>query len=251
MKNISKKISLITTLGFILASCTTTTTVDGKPVPDKPKKVGVTQATKLKELPDVAQLNYSMGLSYIQSGNMDAAAQKLEEVTKIAPKFPGAYNALGVLEEERGRKDQAKIYYTKALSLNANYEEASSNYARLQCSTGSSIDALAANAQASTKAGLYAGAAQCALDANNISSAESYIQMATAADANYPLTYFVKAKIDARAHNNSAAFTSLDRYHNLQGYTRSSIQFGLELATQAGDSARMEKYKQIQSTQFK
>ena len=251
MMTSNKQLTLILALGFVLTACTTTTTVDGKPVTDKPKKVEVTQANKLADLPEYAQLNYSLGVSYIQSGHIDTAAQKLAEVIRIAPKFPDVYNAMGVLEEERGRKDQAQEYFLKALSLKDGYEEASANYSRLQCKTGQSIDPVMSKVKASVRVGLYAGAAQCALDSSNTASAESYVQQAIALDPNYAATYLVKAKLDAKNNNPSGAFTNLDRYHNLQGYTASSIQFGMDLATQAGDSVRMEKYKHVQSTQFK
>ncbi len=204
-------------------------------------------------LPQVAQLNYQMGIGYISNGRMDVAESKLMNVINAAPNFPDAYNAMGVLQEERGKIDNAITFYAKALSIHPNYEEAANNYARVQCVAGlDKITQIAKNApNSSVRAGLYAGAANCALGRKDMVNAEQLADQAIQSNPTYPYSYFVKARVAALSNNSASAFTALDEYHNLAGYKPSSVQFGLQLAQQIGDQTRINQYQTVQQTQFK
>lgn len=82
---------------------------------------------------EAAKKNFELGLAYLQQGQMDAAQTKFAKAVSFDPKYYPAYNALGVLYEEKQAYALAIKSYARA-AANKDYYLARLNYARLLCS---------------------------------------------------------------------------------------------------------------------
>ncbi|GBU10054.1 hypothetical protein AwWohl_11920 [Gammaproteobacteria bacterium] len=249
-KKLCKKILIIVCISALLAGCETIVVRDDAPSINK-KRVAPKNSDKIiteSELDNSASANYQMAYSYYSSKEFDAAFEKIQLVLKRYPKFPNAYNLLGLLEQGRGRIDAASANFKKAFELNPLLAEAYSNYSRIACS-GGTLDTVAASGKGNTQAGLYTASAECSLRNGAYPAALASLETANRINPNYGQAYFIKAIVLGQTNNWSGAETALDQYHNINGYTNNSLGLGLELGRRSGSPAMLQKY-QAASNQF-
>lgn len=208
----------------------------------------------IDDLERSVRVNYELGTSYVNSANYEAAEEKLLKAVSGNPNFPDVYNALGVLQERRGKVSDASDFFAKAISLDPYYEQAMVNYTRLLCKQRGK-DSLASTAAGSSpnsvRAGLYAGASECAEFLQQSGEALQYAELAIMSDPTYPLSYYHQAQALLSLNRGAEALAALDIYHDLKGYTYNSAQLGLAAARSANNSGAIEKYQNVLQTQFR
>ncbi len=240
-----KKLLLISLSSLILASCATSGGYGGGS--------NKNQRITTEDLERSVRVNYELGTSYIMSANYDVAEDKLMKVVTRSPDFPDVYNALGVLQQRRGKITDASTFFAKAISLDPEYEQAMTNYTRLQCEHGglATVASAAQGAQGGTvQAGLYAGAAECAIHYKEPAAALQYANNAISIDPRYAPSYLHKARAFGALRQGAEGLSALNQYHDLKGYTLPSAQLGEELAKLAKDGREAAKYKNVIATQF-
>lgn len=79
--------------------------------------------------PKKAKELYAEGVNYLHRQRWREARTKFEQAVEIYPKFPTAYNALGVAAAENGDIESASSAFRKAIDLRTNYSEAYLNFA--------------------------------------------------------------------------------------------------------------------------
>ena len=84
-----------------------------------------------EESPDDINLMYAEAKMYYESGDMINYKKIINEVIINDPNNPDLYYNLGVASAKNDEKEEALIYYTKAIELNPDYIEALINKAQL------------------------------------------------------------------------------------------------------------------------
>lgn len=92
-----------------------------------------------EESPDDTNLMYAEAEMYYKSGDMLNYKSVINEIIINDPKNPDLYYNLGVASAKNNEKEEALIYYTKALELNPDYTEALINKAQLILDNESAI----------------------------------------------------------------------------------------------------------------
>ena len=208
----------------------------------------------LSQLTEAQQKHYELSLHYIESAHFDVAQSKLEAIVLEYPTFPDAYNALGVIDERRGKVSNALDLFLKAIALNPEYNTAIENYGNLKCylAGGRGIEEDAERMDSDrVKSRLYTVATRCYINGNNYVKANDVVQRAISYDDTYAMSYLELAKISLQNREIQASRISLDRFNDLNGYTQESANLGLVVNRHLNDQAEIEKYQHVLATQFK
>lgn len=83
-----------------------------------------------------ARLNVHLGLSYLQTGNISRAKQKLLTALKQAPQLAEVQQAMGYFLITINEPDLARPYYEKALKIAPKQGEVQNNHGIFLCKTG-------------------------------------------------------------------------------------------------------------------
>jgi tetratricopeptide (TPR) repeat protein len=85
----------------------------------------------IKAEPDNPQARLGLGLVLVEQQKLDEAIEEYRNLVKTHPRLASAYNNLGVALEKKGQVEEAKAQYQKALQLEPNYADAKYNLDRL------------------------------------------------------------------------------------------------------------------------
>ena len=234
MKCLGKSI-LVLGLTVVLAACTTL-----KPADEKPAKA--------------AELNFKLGVGYMQKGHFDVAKQKLKKAIEYGPRYAEAYNALGVLYEETGDMDAAEQNYAKAVDLDSGYQLARRNYARLLCRNGKYNEGEEQYQSLSEKAKQdvdgYTGAGVCARMKNDLGRAEAYFRKALEENPQDAGALLELAELSHEQGNAMQARAFLQRYHAAATYSPKSLWLGIAVEESLGDERLSREYARLLLSRF-
>lgn len=82
---------------------------------------------------NAAEVNVSLGQSYLSQGKYEIALDKLQKALKIDPKLTSAHTVLAVLYERIGNDDLADRYYQRAVELSPDAGATNNNYGAYLC----------------------------------------------------------------------------------------------------------------------
>ena len=211
------------------------------------------EVVDISMLSEAQQKHYELSLHYIDSAHYDVAETKLLSLVNEYPGFPDAYNALGVVYERRGRVTEGGEAFYKAIELNPNYSVAVNNYSDLKCYVAGGDEilqkAVAARDQR-VKSRLYTAATKCYINQSQFLKGREAIDQALMLDNNYALSYFYLAKIQHHEKQYNEAKQSINRFNDLNGYTKASALLGLSINRFLDDQQEMSKYHNVLKTQF-
>jgi Flp pilus assembly protein TadD len=80
--------------------------------------------TAKAELPDISQVNDTLGWVYYKKGMASLAVTFLREASKQGPSSPGTQYRLGLAYVKAGDKKNARASFEQALKLNPQFPEA-------------------------------------------------------------------------------------------------------------------------------
>jgi Flp pilus assembly protein TadD len=83
-----------------------------------------------------APAHNTVGLIYLERGNLAGASSHFRAALKFSPQFPQALNNLGVVWERSGKAEEAKQQYRKALEADPDCAAARGNLDRLEKGEG-------------------------------------------------------------------------------------------------------------------
>lgn len=211
------------------------------------------EVVDLSMLSEAQQKHFELSMHYIDSAHYEIAENKLLSVIEEYPNFPDAYNALGVVYERRGRVTESGEAFYQAIMFNPDYDIAVNNYSDLKCYVADGDEMqLAADAETDrrVKSRLYTAAAKCYINKNQNFKGQKAAEHALVNDEQYALTHFYLAKIQYQNHHYDAAKTSIDRFNDLNGYTRESAGLGYKINQHLNHQDEMKKYQHVLKTQF-
>lgn len=186
---------------------------------------------------NVAEINFKLGVGYMQSGHYQVAAEKLLKALEHNDKYPEAHNALGVLYEEMREYNPAEQHFKRAIEVKPDYTLAKLNYARFLClrepvrtAEGEAwFQQLAADP---VNAGAYAaeahvGLALCARQRNDLAQSETALRRALEIDPNNASALYALAELSQTQNNVLQARAFLQRYHARTHPTAKSLWLGI------------------------
>lgn len=215
----------------------------------------------LADLSEAEQKHYELSLHYIDTAHYDAAEEKLQTILQQHPNFSEGYNALGVLYERKGRVTKGSEYFLEAMKLNPHYDVAVVNYSQLMCyKSGSDGISQAIESEAKSiamvenrikiESRLYTALLKCYIKENYLQNGQEVAEKAITLDPDYALTYLYFADILYRQQHYTKAREAIDRFNDLQGYSRESALLGLQISNALQNQDEINKYQYVLRTQF-
>ncbi len=207
----------------------------------------------IDDLSDADQKHYELAQHYIQSHHYNAAEKKLNELITRYPLYADLYNSYGVLWERRGRMTKASESFLKAITLNLNHQVALENYGVLLCHSDNEqfiVDGDRSKNHKKLLSRLYSAASKCYISRNNFNLAQESIEKAITLDNEFALNYLYLAQIYYHNQLYHKAILALDRFNDLNGYSKKSAQLGVLLSVKLNNEAEINRYRYILSTQF-
>ena len=163
-----KKLLLPLALLLTVASCTTTSNPYG--------------ASKQETSPgNRARLHTELGAAYYEQRQLSVALEEYTEALKIDPKFPPAYNGLGLVYSSLNEDAKAESNFKQALGLDPGSSETHNNYGTFLCSRNRIDESIeqfmlaVKNPVYQTPQLAYLNAAKCVLKKNDNKAAEKYL----------------------------------------------------------------------------
>lgn len=83
-----------------------------------------------------AKINAQLGIAYLERHNLQRAKQKLLLSLEQGPNIPEPWYSMAYYLEATGNKDDASIYYQKAISIAPSRGDAQNNYGTFLCRNG-------------------------------------------------------------------------------------------------------------------
>lgn len=129
-------------------------------------------------------INVSLGIAYLQQGNLEKARAALNQALSNQPRSPMSWGAMAYLEEVSGNLTLAASDYQHAIRINPNQGEGHNNYGIFLCRQGqprAGIKELLLAAQLPSyiyRAKAYENAGLCALKIPDPTAAKKYLAIA-------------------------------------------------------------------------
>ena len=232
-------------LALLLASCRTTTTINGVPVATKPADE---QPQSPEERRRRADIRLQLAGSYYVQGQMQTAIDEAHHALQLNPDLAAAYALLGIVYMGLQDRAQAESNFARALRLEPENGDINNNYGWYLCHTQREresiryFDRAVANKLYQTPAMALQNAGVCLFQINDLVAAEHYLKRAFEADASSPVAKFQLARLYlARGDLEHAGF-----YYDLLQKSidprPDSLWLGVRIAHAAGD-ARAEQLR--------
>jgi type IV pilus assembly protein PilF len=195
-----------------------------------------------------AQYNVSLGVAYLQKGNLQVAKEKLERAEKENPRDPNLHNALALLHERLGDPKTADEHYRTAVRLAPKNPEISNNYAVYLCRTNRTADgvkrflAAAQNPLYRRPEAAYTNAGVCLRNANKDSEAEQNFLRALQLRPNYAEAAYQLGDLDFDRGRLKEARTRVDTYLGAFSATPDLLLLGVRVTNALGDRLAAERY---------
>lgn len=134
--------------------------------------------------PPAVDAHVSLGLTYLQQGNLAQARLMLNQAIAAQPKSPANWGAMAYLEERSGNLALADRDYRRAIELAPAEGEGYNNYGVFLCRHGQQRTGIQAFLQAVQlphyiyRAGAYQNAGRCAATIPDPTAATAYFKLA-------------------------------------------------------------------------
>lgn len=211
---------------------------------------------KHKDLAKAARLNVQLGLSYMKTGKMQRAKQKLLTAISQAPKSALVYDAMAYYKEITGNLSDANDLYEKALSLEPNNGTPLNNYGGFLCRQKRYQESLAYFIKATEDpsylkvADAYENAGLCALKVPNKAKARAYFIAAMKNDPSRTLSLYELSVLDYQEGNLKQAAARMDNYFRLTPPGPSTTLLAYKINKRLGRVSDAVKYSNIMQKQF-
>lgn len=211
------------------------------------------------EEPDAARLNLQLGAAYMQQGRFDVALEKLNKALALNERMPEAHNAIALLYEGTNQPALAEQHYQRAMALNPDYTLAQMNYAQFLCAHNRIAEGeqrflgIIGNPPAGAvdaAYNAYAGAAVCALAANDRQRADAYLRQALALKPDGARALYQLANLYYTTGDYMKARAFLQRYHDQAGYSPESLWLGISIEDKLGDTPLRQEYANLLLSRF-
>jgi type IV pilus assembly protein PilF len=223
----------ILTLALLSACQSTPVQTDG----------GVPQAAS-----KVAELHTQLGINYLRQGKLEQANNRLERALSADPNFSTAHNAMGLLQEQLKKPDEAEQHYRRAVSLNPGDSASQINYGSFLCRQQRYEEGEARFIQVTenplydTPEIAYTNAGLCMKRAGDYEKAERYLRTALQINPKIPQALFAMCELSYDKARYLTARAYLQRYQELAPHTPRSLWLGVRVESELGDKNAASSY---------
>lgn len=225
---------LVLALLAVSAACVTT---GEKPEPSAASKT------------EAALLNTSLGVAYIEQGQLDVAMQKLQRAVKLDPELPDAHNALAFLYSRIGETSLARDEYRTALRLDPGSSATMNNFGIFLCAQGEYKEAMKyfnkalENPLYRTPEAAYTNAGMCALEQGKKQEAENYLRRALDVQPDFGNALLQLAQLSYENEIYIQARAFMDRFmDSTLSPPPDALWLGLQIEQAMGDNTAANQY---------
>jgi type IV pilus assembly protein PilF len=182
---------------WMASACTTTTTVNGVPVPEARPSAQQTESDPRKR----AEIRLQLAGNYYQKGQLSIALEEVRRALQADPNYGLAHSMLGLIYLDLGDRREAEASYAHALRLDPGNPEVQNNHGWYLCQTGrerESIDFFqraAGNRLYRTPGLAMQNAGLCMLRLKDTAAAEGFLRRSFELDAGNPMTKYQLARL--------------------------------------------------------
>jgi type IV pilus assembly protein PilF len=209
---------------------------------------GASPSTAADASHDAARANVSLGVAYMQQGNLLLAKEKLERALKQAPRSVEVHTALAYLNERLDKPQQAIEEYELATKLAPANSDIKNNYAVFLCRSGKvdkalqQFDAAAKDRLYSTPWAALTNAAVCLRGAKRAPEAVGYLEQAVKIRPDYAAAVFELADLQVELGAPVVAGQVVDTYLSIGLVSPDVLLVGVRAALARKDRAGAQVY---------
>jgi len=200
-----------------------------------------------------AEARITLGLGYLENGNMAKAKENIEKALEHAPEYYRAMISLAHYYDVVGETEQAHEAYEDALDEHDDNGHVLNNYGAFLCKIGeyNEADELFNEAVKQDNYYLlsssYENAGLCAVKYRNFTKAKQYFTRAIEHDPQRTRSILHLAKLEIESGNFSQARIRLIQYQRDFGHQKASLKLLMDLEKRAGNSLLEAKYHSLLS----
>lgn len=235
---------------LVLSGCVTSGNA-GAPPPDKMPHV-----SKADQAQDAARIHTDLGQHYMQSGDLQAAKDKLLKALQFDPDYVPAHTVIAVLYERINDMPNAEQHYRRAVELDPVKGGPNNNLGAFLCKVGRPAEAAVYFQKAladpfyQTPDVAWTNAGICLRQTQDIGGAEADFRRALAAnpqsaDALYQLAYTLYLNNDAQR---AQAF--LQRLDSQGQASPAGLKLGHDIESRLGNTDAASNYSRRLQSQF-
>ena len=195
-----------------------------------------------------ARVNTTLGIKYMQAGELEKSRKKLEKAVRLAPGYSGAHEAIAVLYDRVGEVELAEKHYHKSVKLDPKNGNALNNYGQFLCKTGRFAEAEDSFKQAAenpyyrtpwipqTNAGI------CFMKVPDYANAEAYLRKALKKQPQYIPALLTMAKLSFDKGNYLSTRAYVTRFQQVSEHTPESLWLAVRTEHALKDHAAWGKY---------
>lgn len=194
------------------------------------------------------ELNVTMGIEYMEQGNLMRAQSKIDRALEIAPQDPGALQAQALLYQRQGEGDLARRFFERALDTAPDFTRARNNYAAFLYAQGHieescrQLERATKDLKYDNRAQLYTNLGLCQRELGNIDAARRSLERAQALDPRNARSYLTLARIYHEQGSGERAWEQLQTFIRLAGTTPESLRLAQQIARARGDETSSAFY---------
>ena len=207
------------------------------------------QNEKVTDPKKVAELNTQLAVAYLRDGDNELALKKLNRAIGADPNYAPAYSTLGLLYNRIGEFDSADKNFRKALRIAPDNSSILNNYGQVLCQNGMHAKGqemfLHANENPLYRTPEIAlnNAGTCAVDAGDLSAAETYFREALQINPRLAPTLLQMASLSYDLQRWLPARAYLQRYLEVGRHTARSLWLGIRIERELGDKDALASYE--------
>jgi type IV pilus assembly protein PilF len=196
-----------------------------------------------------AETNTSLGRQYMDRRQYEVALEKLKRAVAYDKTYAPAHTLLGVLYETLGQPDLAIEEYRLAVHYDPTDGDVNNNYAVYLCGQEKSEEAdryfqvAMKDPFYSTPEVAYGNAGLCALRANDLDKAETYLRQSLKYDAQYAPALLPMADLSYRKEAFLRARAFLQRFEAVAVSNAQSLLLGYRIESALGDVTSSGRYQ--------
>lgn len=240
-----KRLFLVSALMAALGGCVTETSYIGK----DGVREGVDRQT-------AAKTRLSLGLRYLNKGDMTQAKVNLERAAEFDPDNPDIPLARAYYFQKVGDMKSAEASYQTLLSKNPNSADGHNNYGAFLCAQKRYADADSHFQKALAQPNYvrmddtYENMALCAVQSGHLQKAAQYYDLALGYSPMRGNLLLSAAELALKQNDSAKATGYMQRYNQSSKPNAQSLWLNVELAQQRGELAQLHKYGRELVQQF-
>ena len=202
--------------------------------------------TRIQNPEKASKLNAELGLAYILQGRNEQGLAKLNKAIKINPDNAKAYSYIAELYRRLNENERAEDYFKRALDIDSKDPSINNNYGAFLCANKKYDDAFKylkialLNPVYTDRGKVYENIGVCAEDKGNLKIArENYIQ-AINLQPNLGNSLLSVAQLDFDAQNIKSAEKFLNYYTRVAKHTPQSLWLGILIASKKKNKNTVE-----------